>query len=94
MTGCGPSRRVFRRHDCRAAGLGSGKRGIALSHPVIWKTLAELGLTVKERWLRAAEQDRAGVAEVRTVWPKEMPTLNSAKLVFLDETCAMTVSAG
>jgi transposase len=40
--------------------------------------------------LRAAEQDRADVAEARRAWRELQPRLNSAALVFLDETWTKT----
>ena len=43
------------------------EHGVRVSQPVMWKTLARLGLTLKKR-LRAAEQDRADVAKARRAW--------------------------
>ena len=40
--------------------------------------------------MRAAEQDRADVAEARRAWRELQPRLNSAALVFLDETWTKT----
>jgi transposase len=40
--------------------------------------------------VRAAEQDRPDVADARREWAAEQPSLDPAKLVFLDETWATT----
>jgi hypothetical protein len=40
--------------------------------------------------LRAAEQDRADIAEARKEWRSSQPDLNPERLVFLDETGAKT----
>jgi transposase len=40
--------------------------------------------------LRAAEQDRADIAEARQEWRSSQPGLNPERLVFLDETGAKT----
>jgi transposase len=40
--------------------------------------------------LRAAEQDRADIAEAREEWRSSQPDLNPERLVFLDETGAKT----
>jgi hypothetical protein len=40
--------------------------------------------------LRAAEQDRADIAEAREEWQSSQPDLNPERLVFLDETGAKT----
>src|SRR4030095_11097256 len=40
--------------------------------------------------VRAAEQDRADVAEARREWGAMQPDLDPAKLAFLDETWATT----
>jgi transposase len=50
----------------------------------LWKRLRHLGLTLKS--LRAAEQDRADIAEARKEWCSSQPDLNPERLVFLDET--------
>jgi DDE superfamily endonuclease len=45
----------------------------------------------QKKQVRAAEQDRADVAEARRAWAAEQqPALDPAKLVFLDETWATT----
>ena len=43
-----------------------------------------------QKVLRAAEQDRADIAEARAGWAKQQPKLDPAKLVFLDETWTTT----
>ena len=40
--------------------------------------------------MRAAEQDRADIAEARKEWRSSQPDLNPERLVFLDETGAKT----
>ena len=47
-------------------------------------------LDAKKKTLRAAEQDRADIAEARRAWRELQPKLNVAKLVFLDETWTKT----
>jgi transposase len=44
----------------------------------------------QKKRLRAAEQDRADVAEARRTWAEAAPRLDPARLVFLDETWATT----
>jgi transposase len=44
----------------------------------------------QKKQVRAAEQDRADVAEARRAWAAEQLALDPAKLVFLDETWATT----
>jgi transposase len=65
------------------------EHGIAISHAVMWKTLAQLGLRLKKR-LRAAEQERADIVEARAAWAALMGELDVTKLVFLDETWTTT----
>ena len=45
---------------------------------------------IKKKSLHAAEQDRPDVAKARTEWRAKQPTLNPAKLVFIDETWTKT----
>ena len=61
------------------------EHGISISMASMWTTLVRLSLTLK-KVLRAAEQDRADIAEARADWAKQQPKLDPAKLVFLDET--------
>lgn len=65
------------------------EHGVSVSHPVMWHTLARLGLTLKKS-LRAAKQDRPDIAEARQAWAALQPKLDIAKLIFLDETWATT----
>ena len=44
----------------------------------------------KKKSLRAAEQDRADIAEAREEWRASQPDLNQEQLVFIDETGAKT----
>lgn len=44
----------------------------------------------QKKTLRAAEQDRADIADARRIWRELQPKLNPAKLVFLDETWTKT----
>ncbi|MGH6813973.1 MAG: IS630 family transposase [Methylocella sp.] len=55
----------------------------------LWKRLRHLGLTLKKS-LRAAEQDRADIAEAREEWRAGQPDLKPENLVFIDETGAKT----
>ena len=48
------------------------------------------GPDLEKKVLRAAEQDRPDVAVRRAEWRAEMPGLDPAKLVFVDETWAST----
>jgi hypothetical protein len=45
-----------------------------------WKRLRRLNLPLKKKSERAAEQDRADVAEAREVWRGEQAELNVQKL--------------
>ena len=45
---------------------------------------------IKKKSLHAAEQARPDVAKARTEWRAKQPTLNPAKLVFIDETWTKT----
>ena len=54
------------------------------------KTLARLGLTLKKKSGRAAEQDRPDVAEQRTTWRTKQGDMSPGRLVFVDETGAAT----
>jgi len=58
--------------------------GVAASMGLAWNTHAQ------KKTLRAAEQDRADIAEAREQWHALQPKLNPASLVFLDETWTKT----
>jgi transposase len=48
------------------------------------------GAEPQKKTLHAAEQERADVAQARSAWAAEQPSLDPAHLVFLDETWAST----
>ena len=53
----------------------------------------ELAFTIRwnaQKTVHAAEQTRPDVAQARSTWRAEQPTLNPTKLVFLDETATKT----
>ena len=65
--------------------------GLPFSAATLCRALKALRLTLKKKLLRAAEQDRPDVRAKRAAWRAEvMPTLNPARLVFIDETWAKT----
>jgi transposase len=51
---------------------------------------ASAWVDIKKKLRRAAEQDRWDVAQARDQWRRNQASLNSAKLVFVDETWAST----
>ncbi|MDG3005487.1 IS630 family transposase [Paludisphaera sp. Pla2] len=63
--------------------------GLDLGISTLWRAFHALGLTYK-KVLKAAEQDRPDVPEARRRWREAMPGLDSARLVFVDETWAST----
>ncbi|QLH41169.1 MAG: IS630 family transposase [Defluviicoccus sp.] len=67
----------------------SEEHGVTTSVGGLWNTLERLGLTL-EKTRHAAEQERADVAAARDAWRQHQPTLNPARLVFIDETWATT----
>src|SRR4029077_17294689 len=77
------------RYDaCRAASLAyrgachEGQRRLPLEKAAASRADAQ------KKSLRAAEQDRADIAEAREEWRSSQPDLNPERLVFLDETGA------
>jgi transposase len=64
--------------------------GLSFSASTLCRALKALGLTVKKKVLRAAEQDRPDVAQQRRRWREAMPDWDPEHLVFLDETWAST----
>jgi len=64
--------------------------GVAVCVATLWAAVRRLGLTVKKKVLRAAEQDRPDVKQKRDDWQAAQPTLDPARLVFVDETWAST----
>jgi transposase len=70
------------------------EHNVKVSIGCLWKWLRQLGLTLKKKSLRGAEQDRADIAEARDEWRAGQPDLNPENLVFIlvfiDETGAKT----
>jgi len=64
------------------------KTGVSVSQSVMCNALKKLGLTVKKKTFRAAEQDRDDVKKARESFQKEMPLLPAQSLVFIDESGA------
>ena len=65
-------------------GLHEGQRRLPLEQAAASQADAQ------KKSLRAAEQDRADIAEARKEWRSSQPDLNPERLVFLDETGAKT----
>jgi transposase len=63
---------------------------IKVGNTCVWKHLGRLGLTLKKKSQRAAEQDRPDIAQARERWRSNQPSLKPARLVFIDETWAST----
>ena len=55
------------------------------SLPTLCRTIKRLGFRFKKKTVHASEHDRADVRLARTVWRAAAPTLDPARLVFLDE---------
>jgi transposase len=66
------------------------EQGIAGSRTAVWRFLARHQITVKKKSLRAAEQQRADVAQARRRWMREQGFFDPARLVFVDETATAT----
>jgi transposase len=64
--------------------------GLIIALSTLWRAIAALGLSVKKKVLRAAEQDRPDVAAKRQQFRDAQPGLEPDHLVFLDETWAAT----
>jgi len=58
----------------------------------VWRFFAREDITVKKS-VRAAEQERPGVAQARAEWANNQPALDPTKLVFVDESGASTQMA-
>src|SRR3984893_5542294 len=56
------------------------------SAPLPLEKAAASRADAQKKSLRAAEQDRADIAEARKEWHSSQPDLNPERLVFLDET--------
>ncbi len=67
----------------------SATHTMTASKGLMFKTLAQLGLTQKKS-LHAAEQARPDVAAARDEWRRNQSGLNPGKLIFLDETWTTT----
>lgn len=63
--------------------------GASFAPNSIWRFLDRHGITFKKS-ARAAEQDRPDVAAARQAWRELAPQLDPDKLVFIDETGALT----
>jgi len=64
------------------------EHGIAVVPTTMGKTLARFGLTLKNKTLYASEQQHPDVAQTRTDWKAEQPSMADGRLIFLDETWA------
>jgi transposase len=60
-------------------------------HPwTVGRALRRLGRTRKKKTMRATEQDEAAVAAARQAWPAALAGIDPARLVFIDESAALT----
>jgi len=66
------------------------RRGIEGSRSAVWRFYARYQITVKQKSVRAAEQERADVKRARARWMREQSLLDPARLVFVDETATAT----
>src|SRR5712691_160561 len=64
-------------------------RGLPVGYGTVWRFFAAEGISFK-KIVHASEQERPDVAEARAAWKAEQPTLDPARLVFLDETGTST----
>ena len=60
------------------------------SLPTLCRTIKRLGFRFKKKTVHASEHDRADVRLARTAWRAAAPTLDPARLVFLDESGVRT----
>ncbi|MGH6658619.1 MAG: IS630 family transposase, partial [Sphingomicrobium sp.] len=67
-------------HDC----------GVSASQSTIWYFFDERGISFKKKTVHASEQERADVAAARRAWREAQPSLDAARLVFIDETGTAT----
>ena len=65
------------------------ERDVSVSVGTVWRFFDRHGITFKKT-AHAAEQERPDVRAAREIWRAAQPTLDPAKLVFLDETGAAT----
>lgn len=66
------------------------KHGITVGLTTVWRFFEAHDITVKKKSLHAAEQSRPDVVEARKAFIRRQPALDPDRLVFLDETAAMT----
>jgi transposase len=66
------------------------KAGIVGSRTAVWQFYERRGFSLKKT-LYAAEQKRAEVARARRRWTREQDMFDPARLVFIDETCTITI---
>ena len=64
-------------------------KGFAASVSALWRFFERHGISFKKT-LHAAEQDRQDVKAARQEWREKQPSIDPAKLVFIDETGAST----
>src|SRR3954462_11417152 len=65
------------------------ERNIETSRVSVWRFFSRHGLSFK-KILHASEQERADVAAARQRWREDQPSLEAARLVFIDETGTTT----
>ena len=63
---------------------------VKVSVGCLWARVGHLGLTLKKKSQRAAEQDRLDIAEARQQWRARQAEWRADNLVFVDETGAST----
>ena len=68
-------------------------RGLVVSYYALWHFLQHEGVTFKKS-LRASEQDRPDVARRRELWKARPATIDSRRLLFIDETLGSSPRAG
>jgi transposase len=66
------------------------QHGIAGSRSAVWRFFERHKITFKKKSVRAAEQERADVAQARRRWMREQGLFDPARLVFVDETAVST----
>ncbi|HXS48660.1 MAG TPA: IS630 family transposase [Sphingomicrobium sp.] len=64
-------------------------RGKSVGYGTVWRFFASEDISFKKN-VHASEQERPDVAAARAVWKAEQPTLDPARLVFIDETGTST----
>jgi transposase len=66
------------------------EHAVRVSAGCLWARVCHLGLTLKKKSQRTAEQDRVDIAEAREQWRARQGEWPPQNLVFVDETCAST----